>query len=801
MTSSTSARFAPFLIVLCLVSLSGQAVSQTSPITLQVAVSEPWYAASAIEVNPEPIIAGVPTEYCITIQNPTATAVNVDVMFFWGHFGIGLGHTPINGLRPVHLPPYSVVKECIYWIAPLQQSYSLRVELYLPTSADTIFAERNLDMVEPLQPLTSHSLVFPVGHNEATDATITLGIVPHLPDWGMAVSPDVIYNLPPSTTTMCTLTVTPPAELPGHRIPIVDVEAFVGGEIIGGFRKIFPAPLRCPGQQFNLTGEGTVLGGTSNNQERGVYITALKTFNLCAIGMEIDLPVPQILTARIYEATGNARGALLASASEVAVTSGPTYHFVPLDYSLEPCQDYNITVEFGQTYTWNYIVEPSQPAPFDVGGAIRVRDGEWNGDPSSIALPFMSIIGEARGSEKYTDLEPGGQMWNFCSTGVESRGLIIRPTETINLYELTWRADIGIDPVMLTAMVFEAPGGVRGPLMAAGDAVADQVGGMYSHSIPLSCVLREGVEYDLVVGFPPPSMFECLIESDVPMPYQAGDAFVVLDGEGGGNPADSVLVHLGAAWSPGAGGVPYDLGLSTTRYYETQPDFDYGMYVEAIVDQRLFSLGWWADVPAGAVIGARVYEAAGTTRGALISEGFIESSGGGMRWHDIPVTAELGAGAGYDFEIDIGVVNQWAYWYDTGQPYEPYGVIRVVEGEQGGNPSNVYLINMRMNACNTSATGIVDNGPARPPQFHLALPYPNPVSGVSTVDYRIDQGGPVTIAVYDVKGRLVRTLLQTTRPAGPGRTRLDAADMPAGVYFVRLSTEVKSVSRKITVVR
>ena len=217
---------------------------------------------------------------------------------------------------------------------------------------------------------------------------------------------------------------------------------------------------------------------------------------------------------------------------------------------------------------------------------------------------------------------------------------------------------------------------------------------------------------------------------------------------------------------------------------------------------RVFSLGWFADVPEGAPIGARVYEASGTSRGVLVSEGWIVSSGPGMRWHDVPVAADLAAGAAYDLEIDIGDVIEWPFWWDTpGLPYEPYGVIRVVDGEQGGDASNVALIHMRFNGCDQSATGVADPGPARSPRLHLALPYPNPVSGVSTVDYLVDQDGPVTIAVYDVTGRLVKTLLQGTRPGGPGQTRLDAADMPAGVYFVRMSTDLKSVSRKITVVR
>lgn len=801
MTSFKRALIASTLIIILgLIFLSGGTASQKSTPIHRAAATEPWYAASEIEINPEPVLMGIPAELCVTLQNPTPTPVNVNVMFFWGALGIATADVPINGLRPVYLPPYSIVKECIYWIPPLQQNYSIRVEVY-QTGQDTVFAERNIDILEPLQPSTPHSLVFPVRHRESTDATISLGLVPHMDGWSFQVTPDIIYNLPPASTAMCTLTVTPPTELPGGREPIVDVEAWVDGEIIGGFRKIFPAPLRCPGQQFDLTESGTVLTAAGGGQERGVYVTTIKTVDVCAIGMEMDVLVPQSITARIYGANGTLRGSLLAEAQTVAVTTGSTYHFIPLEYSLEPCQDYDITVEFGGVNSWDYILESTSPVPFDVGGAIRVRDGEWNGDASNVALPFISVIGHARGCDNYTVLEPDGQSWYQCSTAMEDRGILVRPSETVTLCDLTWRGNIGVDPVVLSALVYEAPGGVRGPLLAAGDAAVDATG-MQSHTVPLSCVLREGVEYDLVLNYPGITIFECLDETTVSLPFLADDAFLVLDGERGGDTSDTVLVHLGATWSPGAGGAPYGMGKSEPHMLSAQPYIDYGAYVEAIIDMRVFSLGWFADVAEGDSIGARVYEASGTSRGVLISEGWIVSSGPGMRWHDVPVTADLTAGADYDFEIDIGDVVEWPYWWDIpGLPYEPYGVIRVVDGEQGGDAGNAVLIHMRFNGCDESATGIADPGPAQTPRFHLALPYPNPVSGVSTVDYIIDQDGPVTIAVYDVAGRLVKTLLRETRRGGPGQTRLDAADMPAGVYFVRMSTDVKSVSRKITVVR
>ena len=55
--------------------------------------------------------------------------------------------------------------------------------------------------------------------------------------------------------------------------------------------------------------------------------------------------------------------------------------------------------------------------------------------------------------------------------------------------------------------------------------------------------------------------------------------------------------------------------------------------------------------------------------------------------------------------------------------------------------------------------------------------------------------------MYDVAGRRVAVLLSgETRPEGPGLVELNASDLAAGVYFVKMKSRMKSVSRKITVV-
>jgi len=208
---------------------------------------DPSYAEREISIHPYPLEVGQPTEVCVELRNPTPDPQDTVVFFSWAEFGIGLPFTPINGPRPVHLPPHSIVNECIHWIPPFGGDVCIQVELemdgYAPQSS-----RRNIDANEPLEPEVSHTRSFIVANPSEDTVTITLGLIPHLPEWGLELSQDVLPSMEPGTAQAITLTVTPPPDLPPDEHPVVDVEAFIEGELIGGFRKIYrpPVPIHRP---------------------------------------------------------------------------------------------------------------------------------------------------------------------------------------------------------------------------------------------------------------------------------------------------------------------------------------------------------------------------------------------------------------------------------------------------------------------------------------------------------------------------------------------------------------------------
>lgn len=108
----------------------------------------------------------------------------------------------------------------------------------------------------------------------------------------------------------------------------------------------------------------------------------------------------------------------------------------------------------------------------------------------------------------------------------------------------------------------------------------------------------------------------------------------------------------------------------------------------------------------------------------------------------------------------------------------------------------------------SSATDAPGGRPSLAPVvLSLASPTPNPFSSTARISFDLPRGGPVTLAVHDVAGRRVTTLLAAERlAAGRHAAAWDGRDeagrtVSPGVYFARLVTDEGTVARKVTFVR
>ncbi len=88
----------------------------------------------------------------------------------------------------------------------------------------------------------------------------------------------------------------------------------------------------------------------------------------------------------------------------------------------------------------------------------------------------------------------------------------------------------------------------------------------------------------------------------------------------------------------------------------------------------------------------------------------------------------------------------------------------------------------------------------------LSAPSPNPIARQTQVAFALTRQQPISLGVYDARGRLVRSLADGARPAGQHVVAWEGRDgsghsLPSGVYFVRLVTATGEFSRAVTLVR
>lgn len=88
----------------------------------------------------------------------------------------------------------------------------------------------------------------------------------------------------------------------------------------------------------------------------------------------------------------------------------------------------------------------------------------------------------------------------------------------------------------------------------------------------------------------------------------------------------------------------------------------------------------------------------------------------------------------------------------------------------------------------------------------LSQNFPNPFNPATAIGYTIDNDSDVELNVYDVAGRLVRTLVRASQGAGSYEARWDGRDtagqpVASGMYFYRLKAGDFSQTRRMVVLR
>ncbi len=143
-------------------------------------------------------------------------------------------------------------------------------------------------------------------------------------------------------------------------------------------------------------------------------------------------------------------------------------------------------------------------------------------------------------------------------------------------------------------------------------------------------------------------------------------------------------------------------------------------------------------------------------------------------------------------------------WYEMG--LSGYGVSSVLPSNDGNyvyagtNSGEVYR-------ADASITSVKSQKPV-PAQFKLSQNYPNPFGqktkgGLNTtqIEYQISKPCFVTLKIYDILGRELKTLVRSNENAGIYKVTFNADNLPSGIYFYQLKAGGFTEVRKMVLLR
>ncbi len=95
----------------------------------------------------------------------------------------------------------------------------------------------------------------------------------------------------------------------------------------------------------------------------------------------------------------------------------------------------------------------------------------------------------------------------------------------------------------------------------------------------------------------------------------------------------------------------------------------------------------------------------------------------------------------------------------------------------------------------------VSDGELFPTVFSLGQNFPNPFNPVTNLRFSVPERARVTVILYDVAGREVRTLANDEFEPGFHALVLNGAGLPSGVYFCRMVSPDFTETRKFVLLK
>ncbi|HRE40972.1 MAG TPA: T9SS type A sorting domain-containing protein, partial [Ignavibacteria bacterium] len=85
--------------------------------------------------------------------------------------------------------------------------------------------------------------------------------------------------------------------------------------------------------------------------------------------------------------------------------------------------------------------------------------------------------------------------------------------------------------------------------------------------------------------------------------------------------------------------------------------------------------------------------------------------------------------------------------------------------------------------------------------FRLYQNYPNPFNPSTTISYKLNSDGFVSLKVYNLIGQEVKTLVDNYQKAGVYKVNFEATEFTSGIYIYKLQMNNSTSVRRMTLLK
>ncbi|MCP4634230.1 MAG: T9SS type A sorting domain-containing protein, partial [candidate division Zixibacteria bacterium] len=143
--------------------------------------------------------------------------------------------------------------------------------------------------------------------------------------------------------------------------------------------------------------------------------------------------------------------------------------------------------------------------------------------------------------------------------------------------------------------------------------------------------------------------------------------------------------------------------------------------------------------------------------------------------------------------------------YDISDPYDPvficeYNTPGYITNIDSYNNYSYVADNSSLIVLRYTTTGI-EPVTEIPNEYFLLSNYPNPFNSSTNINFNLTQTGEVGLAVYNLMGQRVETLIDGTVPPGRHNIAWDASGFSSGIYFYKLQVGSFVTTKKMNLLK